>query len=140
MCNINKKSKLKAVTIYKAVYKHNGKYYSYFAGVEIKIGKAQKQTQKILETNSRLMPFVWLQSYDIQNDLYNKNMIGKCSGFKSAKYPKRLFSEWDGSRACILKIELEGEIMIGDATKVADEIPNSAVTYAGTIIKSFKEI
>ena len=129
MCNLKEKTDLKTVTVYKAVEKIDGKYYSYFAGTLIKVGTVEPQS---IDNIHKSFKGRFLEGWSWH---HNKDMVGKCSGFK-IEDDARILAESD----TVIKIKLSGEIWIGDATNIDSDIDDDAVIYAGTEIQSFEEI
>lgn len=125
MCDINTKTKKKKVTVFKIAYKTDSEYVSWIAKAPINLGECPDKDE-----------------YDKQSRFYNKNMVGRCSGFARLK---DIINEvgndrlW-GNTPIILRLELSGNIMRGTAFNIADQIINSSITYAGTHIDSIKEL
>jgi hypothetical protein len=132
MCNLKEKTELKTVTVYKAVEKHKGKYYSFFAGTKIEIGEVKPQTPENICKEMR-SNCATLYSCDEPN--YNEHMVGKCSGFE-----KKIDAQTLAEGLPVLKVVLRGEIWIGDATQIDSNINENSIIYAGTEILSFEEI
>jgi hypothetical protein len=149
MCNINSKTDLKTKTIYKAVKKYRGRYFSYFSGFEIKLGPVDldwKVTKLAAIEGLEERNLLHARPYNPTMEfLYNENMVGKTSGFGEEKWAKHL--AFGRSRyhmkevhLAILKIKLGGEIWEGTAAKIGAGIPVDIKTYAGTEILSFEEL
>lgn len=132
MCDINKKTGIKKITVYKVAIKDgHGGYVSWISKVPIKLG-AVKVNDK--------------HDYNITNYFFNPNMIGRCSGFKRFRFlnnapnwvnRKDFFRE---NGKCILRIILSGDIMEGTSMSISDSIPEKEIVYAGTYIESIQEI
>lgn len=138
MCDINKQTKLKKVTVYKVARKmEDGSYNSWIANVPIKLGKCPKYSNDGRESTDPVGNY-------ISSCNYNSNMIGRCSGFKilmsinQERYRKLYnFPEYT---LCILRLQLSGNIMKGTAKDISYYISDNEITYAGTCIDSIKEI
>ena len=135
MCDISKKTKLKQVTVYKAVDKNfvypewegEGKYeyVSCFTYFPLRVGRVEKDSAYSEGRGARL---------------YNQNMIGRVSGFVNKKYAKSLVSGSLGTADAVLKIVLGGDIMQGTGKNISEDIPSRCKVYAGTEILSMEEI
>jgi hypothetical protein len=137
MCNLTTKTDKKTVTIYKVVYKKNGKYYAIFSGVEVKKGIVERQRIGDCHRDGMRNYFNYYSSID---NNYNTNMIGKSSGFDEENPARLLMIEIDEPDMVILKIKLSGEIWRGDALHIGDSVPNDSIVFAGSEIISFREV
>ena len=97
MCDINKKTKYKTRIVYKVCYKIDNKYYSYFAGMLIKEGKVETRTQSPHKYLSLTIPEIRIMDYHQGESLFNKNLVGRTSGFASL----------DIAKQCILRVKLQ---------------------------------
>ena len=145
MCDIKTKTDLKTQVVYKVVMRsiENDKpaYYSWFAGTPVKKGKAVAQTFELHYQMSQLFATRMLKHYDISESHYNSYMIGKVSGFERKEDAFLLFRELYSKRfACVVAITLGGEIMQGTANRITASVPYHHITFAGTEIKSIKEL
>jgi hypothetical protein len=152
MCDINKKTKLKTVVVYKVCrYMHDDKYYAYFSGMEVCRGKV-KDLPFYQRTEGHNNPFIIRYTFNnlngelTYNRNYNKNLLGRTSGFKLLKTAKAFMmmvrSGYSSSSNCyILKLTLGGDIMQGTGEGIAKnpDIRNSTV-YAGTEILSVEKV
>jgi len=150
MCDINKNTRLKSVVVYKVCRKmHDGKYYAYFSGMEVKVGKV-KNMPFYQRTEGHNNPFniryifKGLDGEFKYNKNFNKNLLGRTSGFKLLKTAKLFMmmvsSGYSSSDNCfILKLQISGDIMQGTGQNVTrhQDISNSIV-YAGTEILSIE--
>jgi hypothetical protein len=138
MCNITKKTNKETIIVYKAVIRVKKRYYACFSGIKIKVGKVKPQTNRDYNRiENRFLLDGW--RYDTLSMFYNKNMVGKTSGFATLKSAESLAYDGYGSRI-VLKIVLGGEIWRGNAVKISSSVPDNAVVYAGTEILSFEEV
>ena len=128
MCNLTKKTNLKTVVIYKAVRKIYDKFYGNIAGTEVKLGKVIPQQKQEFQ-------FYWARWFKLYTPFYNKNMIGKCSGFATRENAHLLFGN-----NIVLKITLSRTIWRGTAKDISRDISDRAVIYAGTKILSIEEV
>lgn len=139
MCNINERTTLESVTVYKKVLSYKGEFYSPFAGTPIKVGCVIPQTDKTLEWCNNVLSDNFSDYKEWKNRFYNRYMVGKCNGFETLKDCSlmHIFTYYD---VAILKIELGGDIMKGDAENIAGTVSKDAIIYAGSIIKSIEII
>ena len=70
--------------------------------------------------------------------MFNRNMVGKSSGFAKLSNARKLRSARTNYK--ILKIVLGGEIWEGDASQICSMVRYSEKTFAGTEILSFEEV
>lgn len=135
MCNLKQKTDLKTVTIYKVVsINKKGEFCSVFAGTPIKLGKVRSQRSY---HHSQLYNYAhW---YKPTSSLYNKRMVGKCSGFHDLEVA-RILSRCASLKRHILKIKLGGEIWVGDSKNISGDVPESAKIYAGTQILEYESM
>lgn len=135
MCNLTKRRRdLTEVTIYKLVTKEvDGRYRSYFANTPVHVGKVIPQ-----QIPGQYIP-LGFHFYKKGDGLYNRKMVGKCSGFKNPKIAKELFGYKEDENV-VLEIVLGGEIWEGDSKGISMSIYDEEVTYAGTEILSIKEL
>lgn len=149
MCDISKNTDLKTVTAYKVVMKREEKgkaqYYSWFAGTPLKVGIPTKQTHELYNTMSKLFDRS-LRYYCLGENYFNKNMVGKTSGFEKKEDAFSLLNDITSYsfkpmlNVCVIELKLKGEIMQGTAARITLSIPSHHITYAGTEIVSIKEI
>jgi len=143
MCDIRQQTNLKTKTVYKVVYKANGKYYAVFSGLRLEIGFVQKMLRfdSVIEDDNKDASI--LQSFNsfhkTSSTCYNPLMSGRTSGFSSLKAAEIL------ARCCypsiILKIQLGGSILKGTSANILrDPTFQRYITYAGTEVLSIKEI
>lgn len=136
MCRLNRKTKRKSATIYKVVLKVDDKYYSYFAGTEIKIGKVEPQTSDDNKRRSKM--FYGLgHEYRFGNPWYNEHMVGRTSGFTDRLSAKIFLNQCSGE-VRILKLNIGGEIWEGSGDSVGKGLEKSMI-LAGDEILSFEE-
>jgi len=135
MCDINKKTDLTTKIIYKVVRILDGKYYAYYSGLPIEIGKVDSSWEDKKHKWPDYLHYKFTR-------LYNNNMIGKTSGFATLKAAMILKQncKYYQDTTTILKIKLGGEIWKGNGKNISSVISNDIVTYAGTEILSFEEI
>ena len=135
MCDISKKTNFKTKTVYKAVEKHCGKYYSYFAMKELQVGKVEPLTKEELDNlhvGDACPAYVYL---DTDSSFYNPHMVERVSGFALKEDAQVLADRF------VLKIVLGGDIMKGTARRICGPmIPEHHIVYAGTKILSMKEV
>lgn len=139
MCDINKKTKLKTVTVYKLCHKIGNKYYAYFSGMEISTGNVVN-FKNTCDSH-------FLNRINKENSpIYNENMIGRTSGFKLKKDVEYLLEHIKKHNPfncgkVILKIKLGGDIMKGSGKNIImDDYLDSTITYAGTEIVEMQEV
>lgn len=152
MCDINTLTKLKTKTIFKVVYKvivkEEIKYMSPFAKCILKLGKASELTGGKLDIVVIRNSFSIIirpknSIYNVYDVCYNKNMIGRVSGFKRLTDATIAFHNFKGTDypITIIKIVLTGIIMKGTAANTGlFENDDKIITYAGSIIKSMEEV
>ena len=141
MCDINKKTKLKTVDIYKICWKRGDKYYAYFSGMEISVGNV---IDFVSTCDERFLNRI----NHIYTDIHNVNMIGRTSGFKLKRDAQYLL-EYINKRTplrnhrVLLKIKIGGDIMQGTGKKIIKDVRldnDSVITYAGTEILEIQEV
>jgi hypothetical protein len=144
MCDISKKLKASNIVAYKAVIEYEGEFYSCFSGYKISVGIVEKDWH--IES-SLIADCETIHTYSKNNLFYNKNMIGKVSGFISKRHAISLARDrnelypYSGITYVVIAIELTGELMGGSAHGIAgDIIPYTSKTVAGTEILSIKKI
>lgn len=149
MCNIHKKTYFTTKTIYKAVKKMQGRYFSFYSGFEIKLGPVDPEwslskLDSSIKCKWRASTWMGVRPYLPSMTLYNPDIVGKVTGFGKEKWAKLVFNKPRFQKPdvefAILKMVLGGDIMKGDATGVAKFIPDKIVTWAGSEILSFEEI
>lgn len=148
MCDIRTLTTHKTKTVYKVVFKKEGKYITPLTYMVITIGKVAK-----MKFIKRFMPFsdyfyvkLVPVSYSAitlpSSPYYNFHMTGKTSGFSSLKIAriyKNTFYERD--LMVILKIKLGGSIYSGTGRNTMDsKLADSAIVYAGSEILSIEEV
>lgn len=139
MCDINKKTKYTTRIVYKVVHKIDGNYYALYSGLPISIGKvdARWRLSKLKEDIRDNYDF---SNFTTDTWFYNRNIIGKTSGFAILKAAKILKSESHREDKKILKIKLGGEIWKGTSKNILSKYFDNYIVYAGTEILSFEEI
>ena len=144
MCDISKKTRRKSVTVYKAVLIDGKHFKSVFSRMIIKTGEVSK---RFLSHDKR-------HHDNDYSHLYNENMVGRTSGFKSkedafalAKSMIENSSEMIKDQqtklpydVTVIKMVLGGNIMQGTTCMISDNISDKNKTFAGTKILSFEEI
>lgn len=141
MCDINKKTKLKKITVYKLAYKNrikDYKYVSWLARIPIRLGKVPIYPIENVFYDGEPFDFSTINYTNI-----NSNMVGRSSGFKrlsAIKVAIRELMEDFTYTTVILKVVLSGDIMEGTADRISNLIDFSEITYAGTFIESVEEI
>ena len=150
MCNINKKSYFETKTVYKAVKKIDGRYFSFYSGFEIKVGSVDPNwtlsDENFVGIKCKWKPIIWLavRPYLESMPLWNKNIVGKVTGFGSEKWARLVFEKTRFHKSnvdfAILKMVLGGDIMHGNAVGICRWIPDNVTTWAGSEILSFEEI
>lgn len=150
MCDINKKTRLKSVAVYKVCIKIDNKYYAYFSGMEVKVGKVKNLPFYTNENGSygifkNRYVYKTLTGGSAYSPNYNENLIGKTSGFKLMKVAKILFTRVNilkPNSIVIVKLLIAGDIMQGTGEGILRGSQNisSSTVYAGTQILAVKEI
>lgn len=144
MCDINKETKYKTRIVYKVCYKIDNKYYSYFAGMLIKEGKVETRTQSPHKYLSLTIPEIRVIDYHQVESLFNKNLVGRTSGFANLNIAQILRLRLQHGdlkpRVVLLKMKIGGSIFKGSTKNISISIPSDSVTYAGSEILSFEEI
>ena len=129
MCDIGKETKLREVTVYKAVRKWTTAdgltYVSPFANAPISPGRMTKDDT---------------YADNIEDGLYNTHMIGRVSGFAD---PGPAWELCRGRDRIVLKIVLgstdDMPILEGTARGISLNIPDRRVTYAGPVVLRMEE-
>ncbi len=152
MCDINKETKYKTRIVYKVCYKIDNKYYSYFAGMLIKEGKVETRTQSPHKYLPLTISEMEITDYHQGGSLFNKNLVGRTSGFASLDIAKQYIlrlklqninfykRRYLRPRVVLLRIKIGGSIFKGSTKNISVSIPSDSVTYAGSEILSFEEI
>lgn len=135
MCNLTTKTRKKTVVVYKLVYEIDGNYYACLSGVKIELGKVKPQTDEDWHNIKNQPRCIW-RSYTPSSGFFDKNMIGKTSGFADKRIAEVAYFQLYGCR--MLKITLGGEIWMGDASGISYHISEDEVIYAGTEILAFE--
>ena len=147
MCNISKPTQLKTITVYKIVYKAEGKYFGLYSHMPVVLGtvpKIDNSTEielKVKAILGRKLSF-WGSGWAGHNPL----MPGKISGFAKRSVAKQLIectSERpieEATSIIIIKIKLGGTILMGTSENISNGININHITYAGTEILSIEEI
>ena len=151
MCDINKKTRRKSVVVYKVCRKIDGKLYAYFSGMEVKTGSV-KDMEFFHAEKGQYYPFHMKHVITRANGEvaysknYNKNLIGRTSGFQSLKIAKIFYlmcryGILNPYGNVIVKLSLGGDIMQGTGEGVTrhKEITES-ITFAGTEILGVEEV
>jgi hypothetical protein len=126
MCELTRITKRKSAIIYKAVEKDvNGNYYSYFAGLPIKLGKVDSTTRIHTYDNIRSHTGTIITSLPCGRDTL---AIGRTMGVIKLSVVKQIFN----NNVIILKMEIGGSI--------AEGMWDKNLVLAGTEIISFKEV
>lgn len=147
MCDISKKTSLKQKTVYKVVFKDNkGDYYSIFTYQPIIKGSVVNDIDEMLKMCYHVLHDTHA-TFDFHSNLYNPNMRGRVSGFALKKdafdYVKYSDGYIDVAKSkgyvVVLRLVLNGSILQG-TTLHSGLFYDDHITYAGSVIKSFKEI
>ncbi len=136
MCNINKKTQKKSVVVYKVCRKMmDGNYYAYFSGMKIETGLVKNMPFFFPKRAKNTHPFITYPKGDY-SQFYNKNIVGKTSGFELLKIAKEFLKDTNPRTSnVILKLTLGGDIMKGTGDRIVrNPIVNGAIVYAGTEI------
>lgn len=134
MCDINKKTDLKEVTVYKVAILKDEKYLSYFAKTPLKVGEVP--IYDLYGDNGPIGNY-------ISTCNTNPNMIGRVSGFRNISDGLIKFINgdkmiWSNRIIVLLELVISGDIMEGTAANISSEIDASEIVYAGTYVKSIK--
>jgi len=143
MCDLKKNSTLETVKVYKVCYKHKDKYYAYFSGMRIKVGKVAGLPFK-RNINGRFFREYADDKRHYGYKLYNELAVGRTTGFKSKRIATNL-QFGDGGPSCnavLLEMVITGDIVRGTGGHIIGywEDLNKAIVYAGREIVSFKEV
>lgn len=151
MCDINKKTRRKSVVVYKVCRKIDGKLYAYFSGMEVKTGSV-KDMEFFHAKKGQYYPFhmryvITRPNGEVAyNKNYNKNLIGRTSGFQlleTAKifYSVCTFSYINPEGNVILKLTIGGDIMQGTGEGIMKHRKvTESITFAGTEILNVEEV
>ena len=152
MCDIKKETKYKSRIVYKVCYKIDDQYYSYFAGMLIKEGKVETRTQSPHKYLLLTIPELGITDYHQGENLFNKNLVGRTSGFASLDIAEQFILRlklqninfyklrYLKPRVVLLKVKIGGSIFKGSTKNISFYTPSDGVTYAGSEILSFEEI
>ena len=139
MCDVNIRTKYTTRIVYKVVHKIADKYYALYSGLPIRIGNVDKRWRlsKLKESIQDKYDF---SSFTSDNWSYNRNIIGKTTGFTDLKAANILKRESHREDKTILKMKLGGEIWKGTSRNILSEHFDNYIVYAGSEILSFEEI
>lgn len=145
MCDINKKTRLKKVTVYKVCRKFNDQYYAIYSRFNVKVGvvKDLLKEQILKETYNLEFIYCYLDLYEAANSFYNSNIINRTTGFKQKCAAIELYkrSKISYDNLVILKLVLGGDIMQGTGKGTThSKIVETGIVYAGTEILEVKEV
>ena len=134
MCDIKKKTQLKTMTVYKAVFKtKDGKYISPFAQALITIGDVPqyKEDELACGYRSKRHPMYG----------YVSGCLKKQHAITIATLPYIGFN-MPHADPIVIKIKLGGNILKGSTAGIAktQELTWGGITYAGNVILSIEEI
>ena len=147
MCDISIKTEYKQKTVYKVACLIKGKYYSVFSQHELRLGKVITFPDKMKSRSQDMFDLVH-RSLDVDSDLYNKDMLGRVSGFALKSDAIDICNDGDnidtfiglcisrGYTLVILKIVLAGSILRGTTYRISVSVANEHTTFAGDRIKS----
>jgi len=139
MCDINKKTNYTTRIVYKVVHKNGDNYYALYSGLPICIGNVDKRW-RISKLKENIRDNYDFNSFTPDTWTYNRNIIGKTTGFADLKAAKILKRESNREDKTILKIKLGGEIWKGTSKNILSEYFDNHIVYAGSEILSFEEI
>lgn len=137
MCDIKQKTDLKERTIYKCVIKRGDEYISPFAYKTVCLGVVNPLTPDEYHLNGGYG--VGYNPYQKGGSLFNKAMVGLCSGFATLRGAQECTATCYGRCFVIIKMRIGGDIWKGTSKNIWDERARF-VTYAGSEILSFVEI
>ena len=132
MCNLNKITKRRSQIVYKVVrVSLTGEFISCFANSLVDVGNVAHLNSLSKERMSTYLP---------TDFLFNRLAVDRCSGFERLSAAKDLLGSSHHSNEIIVRIELGGVIVKGDALDISDSVDPECVIYAGTEIISVTEI
>ena len=131
MCDIGEETKFKSKVVYKVVYTIDGKHYSIFSGLKIKLGAVRNMNKR------KTIGYMTFNTYGKYDHFYNENMIGRTTGFEKLSSAQELARVQSSRR--VIKIKLGGKLLKGTAKRLLCNGYKHKV-YAGTRILSITEI
>ncbi len=131
MCDIKKKCDVPSKTVYKAVAKEDGKYFSVFYDAHIQIGSTEDI--KVYKPN-----FNRESDPQFNQLVKDKNLV---TAFEKIEFANELLRMacYTGKPA-VIKIVFIGEIYEGTANGIGMACEKNIKTYAGNFIESIEEM
>jgi hypothetical protein len=141
MCDINKVLDIEEAIAYKVILKDEGdeNLYSCFSGYKLEVGPVREKWNIKNYTGS-------IREYSPEKSSFNKNMIGRVSGFINILDAINLCEELNSFYVYkilqfdVVKMVLRGELMGGTATNICVSVPSNSLTIAGKEIVSIEKI